>query len=133
MKQDKPFDYEAQLPKAEQSQAHYSVPEDYFEDLERNIMARIDAVQGDAEAAPPTPPVGLWTKVKPSLYLAATFVSIYLGFKLIAPETSSPEQPRPVASAYDVSDEEYIQYYESYALEVETIAQEQVLAQLQDL
>lgn len=89
---------------------HYRVPEGYMEGLSESIMARIAerAVRPVAEA-----PVSWWTKAKPSLYLAASFVGIFLAFKgvmLLQPKASETE----IIAEMDTNDDAYLRYYEDY-------------------
>lgn len=105
-----------QIPNKELSQSHYSVPEGYFDMLEDKIMLAIDQ---EIEHELPTPPVSLWTKLKPSLYLVATFVSVYFSFKLLVPSDTRGTIPAPNNIAQlEASDDDYNVYYESYASEV---------------
>lgn len=121
---------ELHLPNKEISQSHYSVPKGYFESLEGNIMQAIDR---EISQSIHTPPASLWTKIKPSLYLAATFVSVYLSFKLLAPSTNQDLAGTTAKVAQvETSDEDYKIYYESYASELASQeAAEELLALMQ--
>lgn len=107
---------ELHLPNKEISNSHYSVPEGYFDALEQDIMQRIDNEIAQEEQRPA---LSLWTKLKPSLYLAATFASVYLSFRLLVPKPSQEQIPSHNSIAQiDTPDEDYQTYYESYANEL---------------
>lgn len=89
---------------------HYRVPEGYMEGLSESIMARIaeQTVRPVAE-----PPVSWWVKAKPSLYLAASFVGIFLAFKGVMLLQPQPAETEIIADVDD-SDDAYLLYYEDY-------------------
>lgn len=51
----------------------FKVPENYFETLNEEIMSRLPEKEFVA-----APPVTMWEKVKPWVYLAAMFIGIYV-------------------------------------------------------
>ena len=63
-----------ELPQAEDSRQHYSVPEDYFSQLEERILTQIPEEEPEAEEPKPS----LWIRLRPIAYLAAVFVSLNL-------------------------------------------------------
>lgn len=92
--------------------AHFATPERYFEGLNDRIMAGIDALP-EAEILGTQPvQISWWTKAKPSLYLAASFVGLFFAFKGVmmyqdyrAAEVAQTEQ----------QEDAYTRYYEDYA------------------
>lgn len=108
-------DQERDFHRGDDKMQHYRVPEGYMEGLSEHIMACIAT-----EAACPvaTPPVSWWTKLKPSLYLAASFVGIFLAFKgvmLLQPQTGEAE----IIAESEMGDDAYFRYYEDYAGRIE--------------
>lgn len=53
-----------------------TVPEGFFEGLEEQVMARIDALPAPAPVV--IPPVTFWHRIRPYTYLAAMFTGIWL-------------------------------------------------------
>lgn len=90
---------------------HFATPEAYFDQLTDRIIARIDALPTEVEQAS-QPQLSWWTKAKPSLYLAASFVGLFLGFKAIL--MLQEEQSQNSAQGTAVEDA-YSGYYEDYA------------------
>ncbi len=88
------MDKQPLLPTPEESKQHYRVPEDYFDQLEERIMARIPETPVEAEAEPARP--SLWVRVRPIVYLAAVFVSMNLVFRafrsVIPPDSTTPSR-----------------------------------------
>ena len=84
-----------ELHQAEDSLQHYSVPEDYFSQLEERILAQIP-----------------WIRLRPIVYLAAVFVSLNLLIRALAPQQGQPTSST-LASA-ELNDEDYRSYYSDY-------------------
>lgn len=97
-----------ELPQAEDSRQHYSVPEDYFSQLEERILARIPEEEPEAEEPKPS----LWIRLRPIVYLAAVFVSLNLLIRALAPQQGQPTSST-LASA-ELNDEDYRSYYSDY-------------------
>nr|WP_314650490.1 hypothetical protein [uncultured Porphyromonas sp.] len=97
-----------ELPQAEDSRQHYSVPEDYFSLLEERILASIPEEEPEAEEPKPS----LWIRLRPIVYLAAVFVSLNLLIRALAPQQEQPTSST-LASA-EVNDEDYRSYYSEY-------------------
>ncbi len=102
---------------------HYRVPEGYMEGLSERIMARISEshVQTIREEK-----ISWWTKAKPSLYLAASFVGLFLCFKgvmLVQERTRGTEASQEMIA----SDDAYVRYYEDYATRLEGNESERAL------
>ncbi len=57
----------------------YKVPEGYFDELNQNILNRLDEVTVEM---PET--ISLWNRVKPWVYMAAMFIGIALMFKVFS-------------------------------------------------
>lgn len=90
--------------------SHFTLPKGYEERLSSLIMNRLP------EEHPPfsiSPRVSLWTKLKPSLYLAASFVGIFIAFKGI--QYMKPEANTTSQAQEEIADEDYLRYYEDYA------------------
>ena len=98
------------LPSAEESQAHYSVPSGYFDTLEDRIMAQIP--EGQPEEALPQPKPTLWIRLRPIVYLAAMFVSMNLIFRAFRPNIESKQVAK--TEAIQSTDDEYAEYYADY-------------------
>ena len=95
-----------ELPQAEDSRQHYSVPEDYFSQLEERILASIPEEEPEAEEPKPS----LWIRLRPIVYLAAVFASLNLLIRALAPEQPTSST---LASA-ELNDEDYRSYYSEY-------------------
>ena len=112
------MDKQPLLPTPEESKQHYRVPEDYFDQLEERIMARIPETPVEAEAEPARP--SLWVRVRPIVYLAAVFVSMNLVFRafrsVIHPDSTTPQQVATATTSEE--DEAYSTYYAEYGAEV---------------
>ena len=112
------MDKQPLLPTPEESKQHYRVPEDYFDQLEERIMARIPETPVEAEAEPARP--SLWVRVRPIVYLAAVFVSMNLVFRafrsVIHPDSTTPQRVGTATTSEE--DEAYSTYYAEYGAEV---------------
>ena len=93
------MDKQPLLPTPEESKQHYRVPEDYFDQLEERIMARIPETPVEAEAEPARP--SLWVRVR----------------SVIPPDSTTPQQVATATTAEE-QDEAYSTYYAEYGAEV---------------
>lgn len=112
------MDKQPLLPTPEESKQHYRVPEDYFDQLEERIMARIPETPVEAEAEPARP--SLWVHVRPIVYLAAVFVSmnlVFRAFRSVNHPDTTPQQAATATTAEE-QDEAYSTYYAEYGAEV---------------
>lgn len=109
--------------KGRNKMAHYHIPEGYMEGLSDRIMARIGESHIDTTREEK---ISWWTKAKPSLYLAASFVGLFLCFKGVM---LVQEQTRGVEASQEMiaSDDAYIRYYEDYATRLEGNENERIL------
>lgn len=97
--------------KAEDSKRCFSCPEGYLDGLVDDIMSRIPCEKEDVELrANPS----WWVRLKPSLYLAASFLTLILGFQGLRLLSDSNEQVA-VQHTKTLREEEYARYYEDYA------------------
>jgi hypothetical protein len=62
----------------------FKVPENYFETLNEEIMSRLPEKEFVA-----APPVTMWEKVKPWVYLAAMFIGIYVTVDFLTGDANS--------------------------------------------
>lgn len=94
----------------ENSMMHYSVPDGYFEALEERIMEQIP------KGVPPR--ITWWTRVKPIVYLAASFAGIYYGFQATNMLSSqlhiSMSDGKTHADVLEANDIDRIEYYQDY-------------------
>lgn len=87
----------------------FKVPENYFEELTSKIMQ--DLPEQPAAVQSETHEVSRWEKVKPLLYLAATFVGIAFIIQSAMFFSHEPAETEPnavIAASEEVTDEEYI-------------------------
>ncbi|WP_297947277.1 hypothetical protein [uncultured Porphyromonas sp.] len=102
---------------AEESRSHYTTPDGFFESLEDRIMARIDEEPAPLEEQS-TPPLGkrlIWQRLRPYIYLAASFVltiGMFRGFRYIRSQQLSSSA---VEQAAKLEKEKATQYYELLA------------------
>ncbi|ALA93186.1 hypothetical protein PGJ_00005590 [Porphyromonas gingivalis AJW4] len=75
----KQFDPDVNIRPKEDSIRHYSVPDDYFASFTDKLMAQIPAVKKENTVVVPS--VALWPKLRPLLYLAASFLLMIGMFK----------------------------------------------------
>lgn len=104
-----------QLPLADESQKHYTTPEGYLDGLPDRIMSQIpeEPVGSQDEASS-----GWWIKVKPIVYLAASFAGVYYGFRAmqwLAPDAKPTRQPTTMVHAEPSSEDEYLLFYQDYS------------------
>lgn len=88
--------------------AHYTTPEGYMQGLSRDILSQIERVESHQIMSPER--VSLWLKLKPSLYLAASFVGLFLGFKVFFAWQGEIRE--------EALEESYLSYYEDYAAQL---------------
>lgn len=77
----------------------FSVPDHYFEDFSRNLMAKLP----EKEPLPLPEEPTLWQRVKPWIYMAAMFCGIMLSVRVFVGEPQKEEIPH-----INVADAEYI-------------------------
>ncbi|KGN68898.1 hypothetical protein HR17_02095 [Porphyromonas gulae] len=75
----KQFDPDVNIRPKEDSARHYSVPDDYFSSFTDKLMAQIPAVEAESDEMVHS--VALWHKLRPLLYLAASFLLMIGMFK----------------------------------------------------
>lgn len=105
------------LPRAEQSQSHYTTPDGYFDTLSERIMSSLPEGMEEPEL-----PVNWWVKLQPSLYLAACFVGLYLSFKAfdiyrseMTREQELQSTEALVAASEAIPEDEYLAFYQDYS------------------
>lgn len=63
---------------------HFTVPEDYFKNLVPNIMEQLPEVEEN-----PAPPIRLWDRIKPWMYMAAMFMGLFFTIRAVVGNGSS--------------------------------------------
>lgn len=82
----------------------FSVPDHYFEDFSRNLMAKLP----EKEPLPLPEEATLWQRVKPWIYMAAMFCGIMLSVRVFVGEPQKEEIPHiNVADAENIPDEDW--------------------------
>ena len=82
----------------------FSVPDHYFEDFSRNLMAKLPEKEPLSLPEEPT----LWQRVKPWIYMAAMFCGIMLSVRVFVGEPQKEEIPHiNVADAENIPDEDW--------------------------
>ena len=82
----------------------FSVPDHYFEDFSRNLMAKLP----EKEPLPLPEEPTLWQRVKPWIYMAAMFCGIMLSVRVFVGEPQKEEIPQiNVADAENIPDEDW--------------------------
>ncbi len=83
---------------------HFTVPEDYFKNLVPSIMEQLPEKEPQ-----PVPPVRLWDRVKPWVYMAAMFCGMLFTLKAVI-GTSTMTSHGPLFTEEQASDipDEYI-------------------------
>ena len=82
----------------------FSVPDHYFEDFSRNLMAKLP----EKEPLPLPEEPALWQRVKPWIYMAAMFCGIMLSVRVFVGEPQKEEIPHiNVADAENIPDEDW--------------------------
>jgi hypothetical protein len=106
----------------------FKVPENYFETLNEEIMSRLPEKEFVA-----APPVTMWEKVKPWVYLAAMFIGIYVTVDFLTGDAnSSPLTSQQISdnetvsisetadsywSTVHITEEEFYQFLEEQVVE----------------
>lgn len=103
-----------ELPQADESRRHYSIPEGYFPQLEQCILARLK----QCPTAPTEPKPTLWIRLRPIVYLAAVLVSLNLIIRALYP--SDAPQAASLA-ATEQHDEEYKNFYNEYSASISSL------------
>lgn len=82
----------------------FSVPDHYFENFSRNLMAKLP----EKEPLPLPEEPTLWQRVKPWIYMAAMFCGIMLSVRVFVGEPQKEEIPHiNVADAENIPDEDW--------------------------
>ena len=82
----------------------FSIPDHYFEDFSRNLMAKLP----EKEPLPLPEEPTLWQRVKPWIYMAAMFCGIMLSVRVFVGEPQKEEIPHiNVADAENIPDEDW--------------------------
>ena len=82
----------------------FSVPDHYFEDFSRNLMAKLP----EKEPLPLPEEPTLWQRVKPWIYMAAMFCGIMLSVRVFVGDPQKEEIPHiNVADAENIPDEDW--------------------------
>lgn len=101
----------SELGPRERSTAQYYVNDGYFEELEHRIMQQIPE-------HPPMQNVSWWIRLKPIVYLAASFAGIYYSFRIahtLSSELKTNEQVGHSRTVeVELQDREYEEYYQDY-------------------
>ena len=66
----------------------FKVPEGYFEDFTRNLMAQLPE-KGSLEEEQPEPRITPWQRIKPLLYMAAMFIGMIVCVRAVLGEHSN--------------------------------------------
>lgn len=86
------------------TQNPFSVPDHYFEDFSRNLMAKLP----EKEPLPLPEEPTLWQRVKPWIYMAAMFCGIMLSVRVFVGEPQKEDTPHiNVADAENIPDEDW--------------------------
>ena len=118
----------SKLEEIDKAENPFKVPENYFALLNEEIMSRLP----EKEYVAP-PPVTLWDKVKPWVYLAAMFIGIYITVNYLTRDTdkkqliteqsatneiiSESETVDNYWSTVNVTEEEFYQFLEEQVVE----------------
>lgn len=116
------------------SKDYYHTPEDYFKGLTDRIMGQIP----ETHERELLPQVSLWQKIKPALYLAASFLMIYLGMELTQIVQSEVAQPEPVMARGGqeadmhqcINDSDYERFFQEYSQRIVSKDYERALSGL---
>ena len=82
---------------------HFTVPEDYFKNLVPNIMEQLPEVETKE-----TPPIRLWDRVKPWLYMAAMFCGLLFTIRAVVTNST------PATSGEMLSEEQFSELPDEY-------------------
>lgn len=118
----------SKLEEIDKAENPFKVPENYFALLNEEIMSRLP----EKEYVAP-PPVTLWDKVKPWVYMAAMFIGIYITVNYLTRDTdkkqliteqsatneiiSESETVDNYWSTVNVTEEEFYQFLEEQVVE----------------
>ena len=83
---------------------HFTVPENYFENLVPNIMEQLPEVEAE-----PATPIRLWDRVKPWMYMAAMFCGLFFTIRAVV-GTGTPSSSNEMLTEEQFSElpDEYI-------------------------
>lgn len=84
----------------------FSVPENYFSQLNDTIMASLPEKQ-----APVIEPISIWDKAKPWAYMAAMFLGLFFTVRVLVINTNT--QQEDYWSGVEISEEEFFDYIET--------------------
>ena len=82
---------------------HFTMPEDYFKNLVPTIMEKLPEME-----IKETPPVRLWDKVKPWLYMAAMFCGLLFTVRLVV------STDKTMSSSSTFANEQYSEIPDEY-------------------
>ena len=82
---------------------HFTVPEDYFKNLVPNIMEQLPEVETKE-----TPPIRLWDRVKPWLYMAAMFCGLLFTIRAVVTNST------PATNGEMLSEEQFSELPDEY-------------------
>ncbi len=82
------------------------VPEGYFEDFNKRMEALID----EQEAPVSAPKISMWARVKPWMYMAATFTAFVLMFRVMINPTATEDRNAQLAAAEEQTAYEDVLY-----------------------
>ncbi|WP_329902977.1 hypothetical protein [Porphyromonas pogonae] len=109
------------------SSSHYSVPEGFFEELDNRIMSSIKQCDMYSDIVKSSPKVSFRTKVKPLLYMAASFLILIGGIQIFRHYTQNHNnileyQSKNIATLDKTKigaseDEAYLEYFMDDCLE----------------
>ena len=103
----------------------FRVPDGYFDDLNKKIMASLPPYK----VAPVMPVMSRWQRVKPYVYLAAMFAGIWVMMKVFHNVSGGGrltlDNP-PQAIVQLIEEGQYPDYYDSYIDEPDFILEEEV-------
>lgn len=92
----------------------FTVPEGYFEDFTRNLMAQLPAKEeATATEELQEPRITPWQRIKPLLYMAAMFVGMIVCVRVVLGEHPTTSEPNDITASEfnlknfeDISDQE---------------------------
>lgn len=110
---------EDELIKKVGTENHFTVPENYFEKFNADIMDKLPEREFKAEVY--NTDISLWTRIKPIVYMAAMFAGIALMFRMfnsMVSESTEEENNIKLVNAQTVkTEEEQMDNYYNYMLE----------------
>lgn len=84
----------------------FDVPENYFDEFSAKMMAQIE----EEEAKVELPEISAWTRFKPYVYMAASFVALFLIARQVIPTQEPQEQVIAEETNIIVSDDYDVLY-----------------------